>query len=262
MCCNRKQSWRAVLVSPKPRMNLEWFPSGKLARSFHFWPAAIPCQLTIKDHVNSALLIDSNGFVQQRYAKMKLVLFGEYVPLGEVFPWIYQFFPMGAGLKAGENPVSMEIEGVRFSPNICFESTYPHLIRQHQTELRARGREPDVIVNLSNDGWFWGSNALDMHFANNVFRAVENRKPILVAANTGFSGQIDNAGRVRQRGPRRKRMVLFCELITSQQRTVYQYVGDWPLFLCFSLISIVILQWILDFFRSSKVQLKHSEMDA
>ena len=79
----------------------------------------------------------------------------------------------------------------------------PHLIRHQVLELRERGEEPDVLVNLTNDGWFWGSSELDLHFMCGVFRAVECRKPLLIAANTGFSAWIDADGRVRKQGPRR-----------------------------------------------------------
>jgi len=58
-------------------------------------------------------------------------------------------------------------------------------------------------VNLTNDGWFWGSSELDMHLACGIFRAVEVRTPLAVAANTGFSAAIDGCGRLLDRGPRR-----------------------------------------------------------
>ena len=69
--------------------------------------------------------------------------------------------------------------------------------------MKAAGNEPDVLVNLTNDGWFYGSNELDLHMICGVFRAVECRKPFLIAANTGISAWIDSDGRIMQRGPRR-----------------------------------------------------------
>ena len=77
--------------------------------------------------------------------------------------------------------------------------------------MAAEGREPDILVNLTNDGWFWGSSELDMHLACGVFRAVECRKPLLIAANTGFSAWIDGDGRIREQGPRRATDVIMAE---------------------------------------------------
>lgn len=188
---------------------------------------------------NSAILIDETGEVVSRYGKMKLVLFGEFVPLGDVFPWLYQFFPIPPGLRAWDRPVGMEWNGFIFSPSICFESTYPHLLRSQFRELEKQGRPPDVLVNVTNDGWFYGSTALDLHFANTVFRAVENRTPVLIAANTGFSGQIDSAGRVLAKGPRREAKVLSVNLVTSEQTAAYHHIGDWPAFLCFLIVLSV-----------------------
>ncbi len=77
--------------------------------------------------------------------------------------------------------------------------------------MAAEGKEPDILVNLTNDGWFWGSSELDMHLACGVFRAVECRKPFLIAANTGFSAWIDGDGRIRRQGPRRAKDVIVAE---------------------------------------------------
>ena len=60
-----------------------------------------------------------------------------------------------------------------------------------------------MLVNLTNDGWFWGSSELDLHLMCGVFRAVECRKPMVIAANTGFSAVIDADGRILFQGPRR-----------------------------------------------------------
>lgn len=210
---------------------------------------------------NAGILIDADGVVRARYGKMKLVLFGEFVPLGEVFPWLYNFFPIPPGLKAGKAPVEMKVSEFTFAPNICFESTYPHHIRNHCLKLAGskmgEGRKPDAIVNLSNDGWFWGSNALDMHFANNVMRAVENRTPVLIAANTGFSGQIDSAGRVIKKGPRRERAILRVQMQTSSQSSIYHSIGDWPAFLCFLLVLSCFFSWIFAHFARGKLQLSN-----
>ncbi len=180
------------------------------------------------DEFNSAFLFDRAGQVCFRYHKMHLVMFGEYVPLGDLFPSVYKLMPFSRGLDAGTEPEVFDVDGVRFSPSICFESTVGHLIRRQVQQLKSAGREPDVLVNLTNDGWFYGSNCLDLHLACNVFRAVELRKPMLVAANTGFSAHIDGSGRLLQRGPRRQPVVLRASVVPDSRVSPYFLLGDWP----------------------------------
>ncbi len=114
---------------------------------------------------NSALFVDAHGRELARYDKCHPVMFGEYVPFAETFPWLYALTPLAGGLASGDEPLALKIGNVRYAPNICFEDTLPHLIRRQVLELRAQGEEPDVLVNLTNDGWFWGSSELDMHLA-------------------------------------------------------------------------------------------------
>ena len=184
------------------------------------------------DHFNSALLTDREGNVLGRYDKCHLVPFGEYVWFAETFPWLYKLTPLSGGSKRGAGPQSIELDGVRYAPNICYENTIPHLIRGHVAELRAAGREPSVLVNLTNDGWFWGSTELDMHLACAVFRAIECRKPFLIAANTGFSAWIDSNGRIRDQGRRRTTDVIVAHAAIDSRRSPYLLYGDWPAGLC------------------------------
>ncbi len=193
---------------------------------------------------NSALLIDGDGQVAMRYHKMHRVVFGEYVPLGDSFPWIYRFTPLPVGLTAGEKPTSFEVGGLRMMPNICFESTVPHLVRRQIAELTRSGQRPDVLINITDDGWFLGSSCLDLHLACSVFRAVENRRPMLVAANTGFSAWIDGNGRVLAKGPRRDTAVLLAEVRSDGRTSVYAWLGDWPALACLGFCLVMTLAGI------------------
>lgn len=187
---------------------------------------------------NSALLFDPDGNLRARYDKMHPVLFGEYIPLGETLPWLYRLTPMSNGLTAGESPVSFPVKGVRLAPSICFESIVPALIREQVNELVRRGETPHGLLNITNDGWFWGSSILDLQLHAAVFRAVENRRPLLIAANTGLSAWITRNGAIVARGPRHDTGILLAELPAASPRstagrfppprTLYQMVGDWP----------------------------------
>ncbi|HEV3136983.1 MAG TPA: nitrilase-related carbon-nitrogen hydrolase, partial [Pirellulales bacterium] len=91
---------------------------------------------------------------------------------------------------------------------------------------RAQHREPDILVNLTNDGWYWGSSELDMHLACAVFRAVECRKPLLIAANTGFSAWIDSGGRIVTQGSRRATDVIVATTTIDHRGSWYLDYGD------------------------------------
>ena len=181
---------------------------------------------------NAALLLDPSGKVAGRYYKMHPVMFGEYVPFGDVFPWLYRLTPLPQGLTPGDAPAAFDVRGIRFSPSICFESTVPHLIRRQVAELRRRGAPPDVLVNVTDDGWFWGSSILDFQATCAAFRAVELRRPFLVAANTGISAWIDGDGRIRQLSPRRTTHIIVADVRPDGRRSVYETLGDLPAGIC------------------------------
>ncbi len=181
---------------------------------------------------NSALVINGEGRITSRYFKNHRVLFGEYVPLGDYFPWIYRFTPMGMGLTAGERASVFTAGGLKFTPSICFESLMPQVIRRQVLELQQRGEAPDAMVNVTNDGWFWGSAAHDHHLAGSVFRAVEHRMPVVVAANTGISASIDGNGRIVKRGPRMKESIILAEVRRDGRFSLYQQIGDLLPMLC------------------------------
>lgn len=175
---------------------------------------------------NSALLVNPQGEVAGRYFKQHPVMFGEYVPFAEQLPWLARITPIGAGIAAGKRAEAFSIQGFWVAPSICFESTVPHLIRRQVKQLVSEGKSPDVLINLTNDGWFWGSSILDMHFHCAVFRAVENRRPVLIAANTGISGWIDASGKVVARAERRRAASIVASISPSRHETVYTQLGD------------------------------------
>jgi apolipoprotein N-acyltransferase len=176
---------------------------------------------------NTAAYVTREGELIGRYDKMHPVMFGEYIPLADRIAWLNYVTPLSMGLTPGKKPQSFDLKNLRFAPNICFESVLPHLIRRQVLALRAEGREPDFLVNLTNDGWFWGSSELDLHLACGVFRAVECRKPFLIAANTGFSALIDGDGRILAQGPRRATAILLAEVRRDPRHSWYLNHGDY-----------------------------------
>jgi apolipoprotein N-acyltransferase len=147
---------------------------------------------------NSAALFHPSLGYQGRYDKIHRVPFGEYTPLQQELPFLARFSPFGfgGGLQKGDGPVAFEYAGYRLAPIICFESTVPHVVRHVLNGTRRDGQPADVLVTLSNDGWFHGSSGLDQHLATSAFRCVENRTPMACAVNTGISAFIDGDGAI------------------------------------------------------------------
>lgn len=184
---------------------------------------------------NSALLIepdfDPTTQAAARYDKLHLVPFGEYVPLIEALPWLTRLTPYHGTefvptLNFGAEPTWFELNGLRLASVICFEDTVPHVTRRFFAEA-PDGRQPDVLVNLSNDGWFRGSSELDMHLAVSVFRCVENRVPLARAVNTGVSAIVDGNGSIRATLPKLSSDVLLGEAPLDDRESVYSQTGDW-----------------------------------
>ena len=207
--------------------------------------------LQLGDHpprrLNSAVFVDEQGKVAvdehdrvtSAYHKLHPVMFGEYAPGGKLFPWIYKLMPFPEGLTPGEKPMAFEIAELQMCPSICFENTVPHLIRRQVVELQREGIDPDVLVTLSNDGWFFGSAELDMHLTCGRFRAIELRKPALVAANTGISAHIADDGTLLQEGPRRDTAVVMAEVSPAWRSSLYTRWGD--VFANFCLLASVLI---------------------
>lgn len=193
-------------------------------------------------YFNSAAYVSKAGKLLGRYDKMHLVPFGEYIPFADLLPWLYRgFTPLSGGMTPGKEPAAMELDfhvspqekkTIRFAPNVCYETVLSRVIRGQINVLQAQGREPDVLINLSNDGWYWNSSELDMLLACSVFRAVECRKPYAIAANTGFSASIDASGRVSKKGLRHQKDTLLAEVQLDSRRSFYLRHGDWPAGIC------------------------------
>jgi len=155
----------------------------------------IPYYQDEKHIYNSLIAISPAGEIIGPYNKQHLVPFGEYLPfrplLRPILGSIKNFFDYD--YSGDPNPKLININGIKFGPLICFESTLPHLAKQRTKQ----GAE--VLLTITNDAWFKDSTALDKHFNMGIMRAVENRKYFIQAANTGISGVVDPLGRVLAR---------------------------------------------------------------
>lgn len=141
---------------------------------------------------NSAAFITPSEGLLGRYDKLHRVIFGEYIPLKEQVPALAALtpFPEDFGIEKGESPKVFEHKGYAYAPIICFEDTVPEISRT----VKRDAPRVDVLVNLTNDGWFAKSSELDQHLITASFRAIECRTPIVRAVNTGISAVIDGDG--------------------------------------------------------------------
>ncbi|MDX1930437.1 MAG: apolipoprotein N-acyltransferase [Pirellulaceae bacterium] len=192
------------------------------------------------EQFNSAIFFDPAGTYQDRYDKMHLVMFGEYIPLGPVLQFLADAFQVGS-IQAGKDVKCFDIAGTMVAPNICFESMLPELVSWQIRKLIAENRAPDVLINVTNDSWFWGSSILDHHLACSIFCAVENRRPFLVAANTGLSAEIDGSGRVLQVSQRLTKTALLAEPRADGRRGMVQTVGYPLAWLCCAIVAAAII---------------------
>ncbi len=145
---------------------------------------------------NGAFLVEPEaGLLPGYYAKRHLVPFGEYVPLRPLLGWIGKFVPLGGDFEPGTAALPLIVATRRSAfvagPLICFEDIFPQLARE---SVRAGA---DVLMVLTNNGWFGEGGAAYQHAAHSVLRAVETRRPVLRAGNGGWSGWIDEFGAVR-----------------------------------------------------------------
>lgn len=204
---------------------------------------------------NSAVLVRPDGIVAGRYDKLHRVMFGEYIPLVESFPWLRKLTPFGErfGIDAGATSAVFEHNSFRFAPLICFEDTVPQLVRTivnaTAAETPAGPQRVDFLVNLTNDGWFHGSSELDQHLITAAFRCVECRTPMVRAVNTGISACIDGDGMVRQRavdinktGKSKEVEAVVVDTVPLDSRTsLYLAGGDWFAGVCLAASAFLCL---------------------
>jgi len=149
-------------------------------------------------NIYNSIVIESPEGDLQTFRKHHLVIFGETIPLINTFPFLQKIYEQQSGqtyngsFSSGDSlePLEVDLNGetIQIIPAVCFEDTVPRLTRKFIRNA------PQVIVNLTNDGWFKTSPAAAQHFANARFRAIELRRPMLRCANTGVTAAINTIG--------------------------------------------------------------------
>ena len=183
---------------------------------------------------NSAVLVGPDGVSRQRYHKMLLVPFGEYVPLKDLLFFVSPLVEAVSDFTAGTDPVVFDVDGRRVSVSICYESVYPGLSRR----FVAGGSQ--LLATITNDAWFGRSSAAWQHFDQGTLRAIEQGRYVVRAANTGISGAVDPYGRVLHRTALFEPAVFTVDVRLLDHRTIYGYIGD-----VVAWASLAVCGWLL-----------------
>jgi len=178
------------------------------------------------DIFNSAALIAPSGAWVARYDKIHLVPFGEFIPFERFISFAKTLTRDIGTFARGTQRVPLEQGDVRIGTFICYESIFPNEVRQFALN------GGNVLVNISNDGWFGDTGAPRQHLNMARMRAVENDRWLLRSTNTGITAVVDPYGRIVAEAPRKQRTSLQASYSSLESTTFYTGHGDWFPFLC------------------------------
>jgi apolipoprotein N-acyltransferase len=185
---------------------------------------------------NSALVVSADGSRVGRYDKIHLVPFGEYVPFSRLLFFARKLTGKVSRFDRGDERKVFRLNSHRYGVFICYESVFADEVREF-SELGA-----EVLVNISDDGWYGDTSAPWQHLNMARMRAIENRRWILRDTNNGVTASIDPYGRVRQSIPRHAADALPAAYGFNSDVTFYSTHGDVFAWLCV-LLSAVIVAW-------------------
>ncbi len=252
----------ALAVQRQPDVKLIVWPEGSLPERVSYDNLALQLPATLAERsgadllfgadyeegdraYNAALLVSPSG-ESQVYRKVHLVPFGEYIPLRHSFPpfaaiagiWVPGDFNRGTD----QTVFDLTSDNVHVAPLICFEDTVGDLVRRFVIN------GANLLVDVTNDGWFGQSSGSRQHLANAIFRCVENRRPMVRAANTGVTCFVNEFGRITkflhdEKGDTFVEDVLVGEVSVPQDRqlTFYARHGEWFAESCAGMTAIAVV---------------------
>ncbi len=203
---------------------IEWKPLAETSESAHHAAA-----------YNSAILLDAQGQNIFTYDKIHLVPFGEYEPFPLIHRVVASLSDEVGGFRNGSRySVGHLSGGFEFGVFICYEAIFPGEVRH----FAVNGAE--LLINISNDGWFGRSAAPEQHLLMARVRAVENRRWMLRVTNNGFTVSVDPYGRIFRPLPPDVRAGVDLPYDFRTDETFYTRFGDWFAWLCV-LVSVILL---------------------
>jgi apolipoprotein N-acyltransferase len=191
--------------------------------------------------LNSAFLIAPDGSTVGRADKLHLVPFGEYVPLATFLPFVKKMVQGIGDFSPGKSVTPLAAPFGKMGILVCFEGIFPEISREYV--LNGAG----LLVNITNDAWFGDSSAPYQHLSMTVFRAVENRVPLVRSANTGITAFIDSRGHIQGMSRLFTEAVLNGKVRMGFERSLYTRFGDLFAFICsaaaLTAVGVVFLRW-------------------
>lgn len=175
---------------------------------------------------NTALMIDSGGKVLGRYKKNYLLMFGEYIPFSDWFPFLAKLIPESSGFTPGEDTEVFNFKSARIGLMICYEDIIPSFTR------RLAHKNPNLLVNVTNDAWFGKTAEPYLHLQLATFRSIENRRFLVRSTNTGVSAFVDPVGRIVAQTGLEDAETLVWDVALLEGVTPYQMLGDMFAWLC------------------------------
>jgi len=168
---------------------------------------------------NGAVLIEPKKGITQEYKKMHLVPFGEHIPFNNYIPLFKKIDVGGGDYASGKEYKIFKSKGLKFSCLICFESIFPELSRVFVKD------GADLLINITNDGWFGKISGPQQHNDMAILRTVENGVPLARSANTGISMIVDKYGRVLVETALFKEDFISSRISIERDRTIFQIIG-------------------------------------
>ena len=182
---------------------------------------------------NSAFLV-SGGATIGHYDKIRLVPFGEYVPLRKMLFFAHKLVHEVGNFEFGTKDTPL-VGLLRYGPAICYEIVFPQIARMQVLH------GANVLVTITNDAWYDGTSAPRQHLNQARLRAVETDRYLLRAATTGISAFVDPAGRIVSEIPMNQQGIIYARFQPRQSRTLYVRFGDWFAWIACVVVVIAIL---------------------
>ena len=192
-------------------------------------------------YYNSAFLLSPDGSLLNKYDKMHMVPFGEYVPLKSILFFVEKLAHGIGDFEPGRTHTIFQLPTGRFGVTICYEVIFPDQVRRYVKE------GADFLVNITNDAWFGRSAAPAQHLAMAALRAAENHRYLIRAANTGISAIVDPRGRIVQASGIFEPAVIAGRIGLVKGQTFYTRYGDLFAWMC---VAFVVAVWIAARVRS------------
>lgn len=184
---------------------------------------------------NAAFFLDTGSTTFQPYYKMKLVPFSEALPFQGIFPILSRVNLGQADFKRGTKQVIFRVGNtIKAAPFICFDIIYPSLVR-------SAARTANLLVHITNDGWFGRSSGPYQHALMSQQRCIENGISLARCANSGITMLVDQYGRIISKTRLGERTVLTGAVSLSRVPTLYSKLGDWPVALSAAIVLIQLL---------------------